>query len=138
MSMRHYGVQAKCLMLNSDEFRNLIYNNRNNINELEINDIEDIDYEFMDDFIYSISNTCWFSQVDGTFKTYIDKEEDYKYLDEEDIYIFELEKDTLFECYGGYDEIYEELQNNFKKVGIIVNKEYIKEHFGYLSASYYG
>lgn len=130
MAMRNYGVQSKCMLLKLDEFGDLCV--KNGVGENEIEDLLDISY--------NINNSCVFMEFDGQFiptdENGLDCNNE-RYFREDDIIIFELQKDTLFECYKDYNEIYEEIINNLKEINIIVDKDFVKKHFGVLEGSYY-
>lgn len=141
MSMMTYGVQSKCMVLKNRDLAELLLKNKNKIQEkkyfdfTDVNSIDDIDFSDVCDFAYYIDFACYFGDITG-YLIQIDTEQRVDY-NNEDIIIIELKKDDLFHCYKDYEEIYNELQQDFKDVGIEITIDYIKEHFGNLNASYY-
>lgn len=55
----------------------------------------------------------------------------------DDVVIIELQKNTLYEKYNNKNEIIDELKNTLKEVGIIVDDEFIENHYGIINGSYY-
>jgi hypothetical protein len=134
--MRNYGVQSKCFMLKMSEFTNLMKENKDTIKDFDFENDDLEDYCIVDDFVNMIDYACWFGEISGSFYQENAKEE-YQYFDDEDIMIIELTKDTLFDKYNDYNEVYDEIRTDLESVGIIVDNNYVKEHFGLLSGSYY-
>ena len=46
-------------------------------------------------------------------------------------------KNNLYEKYNNRDEVIAELKEDLKAVGIIVDNDFIEQHFGYISGSYF-
>lgn len=145
MSMRNYGVETNGLVITRYELHELLLKNDNeilrNILSVErINDIDDYDIDdFIDDFIndYKIDNTTSFYEIDGKLYN-IDNWGEKELYDGETIVITELKKDTLYDKYNSFDEIKQELKDNYKQVGIELDDEFIEKHFGRFSGLYYG
>ena len=145
MSMRHYGVETKALVLTSDEFTELLWKNRDTLSGSildlfeGIESINDLDTWDTIDYVYSIDYGCYFSEVNGKLILLDeDSEDNIKYFDEECICTFELKKDTLFTKYENIEEIYREYLDRFKEVGIKIDLPFIKKHFGRLECTYFG
>lgn len=142
MSMMTYGVQSKCMVLKHKDLAELLLKNKNKIQEknyfdfTNINSIDDIDFSDICDFAYYINYACYFGDITGYLILQDDESKIINY-ENEDIIIIELEKDDLFHSYKDYKEIYDELIKDFQDVGINIDIDYIKEHFGNLNASYY-
>lgn len=142
MSMMTYGVQSKCMVLKYKDLAELLFKNKQKIQEKEyfdftnINSVDDIDFSDICDFAYYINYACYFGDITGYLILQDDESKTINY-ENEDIIIIELEKDDLFHCYKDYTEIYDELIKDFQDVGIDIDINYIKEHFGTLNASYY-
>lgn len=138
MSMRYYGVETKGLVMTRDEFKDLLLKNNNerlrkhlginNISELEDYDVND--YPLVD-------YTTYFYEIDGKLYNINDWGEKQYYY-EETIIITELMKDSLYDKYNSFDEIKQELKDNYKDFGIELDDEFIEKHFGRFSGVYYG
>ena len=138
MAMRTYGVETKGMVLTLNELQTLLTLNKDNIT-YDFGDIDNIDFDEIIDFSYTIN----FATFIGEFNGYLDIERTQervyygdRYGGGEDIILFELKKNNLFEKYENRDEIIAELKETLSNVGIIVDNDYIEEHFGYVSGSY--
>ena len=128
MAMRNYGIEGIGMVLTYNELETLLKDN--NIKYTEIND-----------FVYEIRNATYFWEVVGALLKYDENmwfRNDIINYNYEDIIIIDLDKYTLFNSYKDLNEIYEELKEKFKEVGIIINDKFIEEHFGKYEGSYYG
>lgn len=139
MSMRNYGVETNGLVIRVNELKKLMIKNDNKIlrDILDIPDNEDINDYSVDDFVYAIDNTTSFYEIDGKLYN-IDDWGEKELYDGETIVITELKKDTLYDKYNSFDEIKQELKDNYKQVGIELDDEFIEKHFGRFSGVYYG
>ena len=138
MAMRTYGVETKGMVLTLNELQTLLTLNKDNIT-YDFGDIDNIDFDEIIDFSYTINFATFIGEFNGYLD--IDKTQERVYYGDrygggEDIILFELKKNNLFEKYENRDEIIAELKETLSNVGIIVDNDYIEEHFGYVSGSY--
>lgn len=135
MSMRTYGVQTKGMVITLNDFQVLLSLNKETIDKNLFEDIDNIDFSEIIDFNYLINNACFIGEFEGYLET--DLMGDRTYYNGDDVFLIELQKDTLYDKYNNKIEIIEELKDDLKKVGIIVDNDYIEKHFGYINGSYY-
>lgn len=162
MSMRNYGVETKGMAFELTDFQRLMNSNvkgiinsgvlgKMGIGEIETtivdsngnvkksNDLDLIDLlDFTDivDFTYEIEFATFIGEFEGYLE--VDKTQERKYFNGDDIIILELKKyHSLYEKYENRDEIIAELKETLSKVGIEVDEEYIEEHYGFITGSYY-
>jgi len=151
--MRHYGMQGRGLVLDLNEFYDLCINKRKYVND-DITELcsylydeetntplgfGNVSIDTLLDIAYNIDYAYTTLEVDGTFNKY-DKDgvsQDTRYFNGDDIIVIELMKDTLFDKYESFDEIYEELRQDLLEVGIEVDVKYIEDHFGNFEGSFY-
>ena len=144
MSMRHYGVETKALVLSDVEFTRLIWENRNTFvdkyNLLEnATTIEEVDSWDVVEFAYNIDYGTYISEVDGQLILLDeDRQDNVRCFRGDCIVMFELKKDTLFTKYENIEEIYREYLERFRELGIKIDIPFIKDHFGRLECTYYG
>lgn len=144
MSMRHYGVETKALVLSDIEFTRLIWENRNTfVDKYDLlkgaTTIEEVDSWDVVEFAYNIDYGTYLSEVDGQLILLDeDRQDNIRYFRGDCIVIFELKKDTLFTKYENIEEIYREYLDRFKELGIKIDIPFIKDHFGRLECTYYG
>ena len=148
MAMRTYGVETKGMIITLNDFQVLLSLNKENIEqkfELEdrweevFEDIDNADFTELVDFVYNIDYATFIGEFNGYLEQDISQERVYfggRYGGE-DIILFELKKYSLYDKYENKEEIIAELKDTLSKVGIIVDDNYIEEHFGYISGSYY-
>ena len=146
MSMRRYGVETKALVLTNREFAELVYKNRNTLDSeifdldllKDVDSVDDLDCWDFVEYVYNIDYATYISEVEGRISLYDEEQENhYRYFRGDCIVIFELKKDTLFTKYENIEEIYRELLDRFKDIGIKIDIPYIKAHFGKLEGSTY-
>ena len=151
MSMRTYGVETKGMAFELTDFQRLMNSNVKGIinsgilEKMGIKDItssSDLDLidllDFTDiiDFTYEIEFATFIGEFEGYLE--VDKTQERKYFNGDDIIILELKKyHSLYEKYENRDEIIAELKETLSKVGIEVDEEYIEEHYGFITGSYY-
>ena len=160
MAMRNYGVETKGLCFELTDFQKLMNNNAKNIIDNGILDkmgiveikcttidnngnIKENDLSLVDlaslveiiDFVYEIDYATFIGDFEGYFEN--EKTQERTYFNDNDIIILELKKNDLYNKYENKEEIIEELKETLSKVGIIVDNDYIEEHFGYISGSYF-
>lgn len=149
MSMRTYGVETIGAVITLNELQVLLSLNKENIKQkFELTemwqeifeDIDNADFSEIIDFTYNID----FATFIGEFEGYLDTDETKKNFDSERIYyngddivLLELKKNNLYEKYENRDEIIAELKETLSNVGILVDDDYIKQHFGYVCGSYF-
>lgn len=145
MSMRHYGVETRALVLGVNEIINLVWKNRKTLHDRfkylleDVEDIDDIVWSDVIDMSYMIDYGTYLSEVDGQLILLDeDRQDNVRYFREDSIVIFELKKDTLFTKYENIEEIYREYLDRFRDVGIKIDIPFIKDHFGRLECTYYG
>lgn len=142
MSMRTYGVETKGAVITLNDFQVLISLNRNNIEQkFDFNDrwqevdLDNMEFDEIIDFTYNIDFATFIGEFEGYLET--DKTQERTYFNGDDIILLELKKNDLYNKYDNRDEIIAELKETLSKVGIIVDDDYIEEHFGYISGSYF-
>ena len=139
MAMRTYGVETKGMVLTLSELQVLLSLNKDNIT-YDFTDIDNVDFDEIIDFSYTINFATFIGEFNGYLD--IDKTQERVYFGDrfgggEDIIILELMKNNLYEKYNNRDEIITELKEDLKAVGIIVDNDFIEQHFGYISGSYF-
>lgn len=139
MAMRTYGVETKGMALTLSELQVLLSLNKDNIT-YDFTDIDNVDFDEIIDFSYTINFATFIGEFNGYLD--IDKTQERVYFGDrfgggEDIIILELMKNNLYEKYNNRDEIIAELKEDLKAVGIMVDNNYIEQHFGYISGSYF-
>lgn len=151
MSMRNYGVETKGMAFELTDFQRLMNSNVKGIinsgilekmgikditssNDLDLIDL--LDFTDIVDFTYEIEFATFIGEFEGYLE--VDKTQERKYFNGDDIIILELKKyHSLYEKYENRDEIIAELKETLSKVGIEVDEEYIEEHYGFITGSYY-
>lgn len=151
MSMRTYGVETKGMAFELTDFQRLMNSNVKGIinsgilekmgikditssNDLDLIDL--LDFTDIIDFTYEIEFATFIGEFEGYLE--VDKTQERKYFNGDDIIILELKKyHSLYEKYENRDEIIAELKETLSKVGIEVDEEYIEEHYGFITGSYY-
>lgn len=139
MAMRTYGVETKGMALTLSELQVLLSLNKDNIT-YDFTDIDNVDFDEIIDFSYTINFATFIGEFNGYLD--IDKTQERVYFGDrfgggEDIIVLELMKNNLYEKYNNRDEIIAELKEDLKAVGIIVDNDFIEQHFGYISGSYF-
>lgn len=139
MAMRTYGVETKGMVLTLNELQTLLTLNKDNIT-YDFTDIDNVDFDEIIDFSYTINFATFIGEFNGYLD--IDKTQERVYFGDrfgggEDIIILELMKNNLYEKYNNRDEVIAELKEDLKAVGIIVDNDFIEQHFGYISGSYF-
>ena len=139
MAMRTYGVETKGMILTLNELQTLLTLNKDNIT-YDFGDIDNIDFDEIIDFSYTINFATFIGEFNGYLD--IDKTQERVYFGDrfgggEDIILLELMKNNLYEKYNNRDEVIAELKEDLKAVGIIVDNDFIEQHFGYISGSYF-
>ena len=151
MSMRTYGVETKGMAFELTDFQRLMNSNVKGIinsgilekmgikditssNDLDLIDL--LDFTDIIDFTYEIEFATFIGEFEGYLE--VDKTQERKYFNGDDIIILELKKyHSLYEKYENRAEIIAELKETLSKVGIEVDEEYIEEHYGFITGSYY-
>lgn len=136
MSMRENPVSDYGLVLNCEEFSDLIKNNyfgenrEEVLEDLDCGDIMDIMYAYFEKF-YSIS------QFDGELEGI--RETENKYFEDDEIYVLPfLKADRLFEKYENMEEIYNEIKEEFEYMNLKFDLDFVKKHIGKVTGSYWG
>ncbi len=136
MSMRENPVSDYGLVLNCEEFSDLIKNNyfgenrEEVLEDLDCGDIMDIMYAYFEKF-YSIS------QFDGELEGI--RETENKYFEDDEIYVLPfLKADSLFEKYENMEEIYNEIKEEFEYMNLKFDLDFVKKHIGKVIGSYWG
>lgn len=139
MSMRHYGVETTGLVMTRDELKDLIIKNFKTIDKdyLVCDTLEELDDYDVDEFYGCIDWTNCYYDIVGKLYNYNNWGEK-EYFDEEIVIITDLEKNNLFEKYKDMNEIKQELKQRYEDVGIMLDDEFIDEHFGRFEGTYYG
>lgn len=136
MSMRENPVSDYGLVLNCEEFSDLIKNNyfgenrEEVLEDLDCGDTMDVMYAYFEKF-YSIS------QFDGELEGI--KETENKYFEDDEIYVLPfLKADRLFEKYENMEEIYNEIKEEFEYMNLKFDLDFVKKHIGKVIGSYWG
>lgn len=136
MSMRENPVSDYGLVLNCEEFSDLIKNNyfgenrEEVLEDLDCGDIMDIMYAYFEKF-YSISQFT--GELEGI------KETENKYFEDDEIYVLPfLKADRLFEKYENMEEIYNEIKEEFEYMNLKFDLDFVKKHIGKVIGSYWG
>ena len=151
MAMRTYGIETKGMAFELTDFQRLMNSNVKGIinsgilekmgikditssNDLDLIDL--LDFTDIIDFTYEIEFATFIGEFEGYLE--VDKTQERTYFNGDDIIILELKKyHSLYEKYENRDEIIAELKETLSKVGIEVDEEYIEEHYGFITGSYY-
>lgn len=140
MAMRTYGVETRGMAIELSDMQVLLTLNKESVYKVlgkdYFNDIDNIDFDEIIDFIDNISYAYFVGEFEGELLDY-DRTTELEHYNGEDIIIIELQKDTLYDKYNNKDEVIEELKDNLKKVGIIVDDDFIKNHFGIINGTYW-
>ena len=150
MAMRTYGIETRGMAFELTDFQRLMNSNVKGIMNsgilekmgVELTKNEDLDLvdllDFTDiiDFTYEIEFSTFIGEFEGYLE--VDRTQEITYFNGDDIIILELKKyHSLYEKYEDRDEIIAELKETLSKVGIKVDEEYIEEHYGFITGSYY-
>ncbi len=134
MGTKSFGVDEKGLILTIGQAIELFKKSGKGLIEKGyINDLEDID----NDIYYIIMNMgiTYYGEIDGEILS-LDRCETKRYLEYEDVIIFLLMKDTLYDSYKNEEEIHNELYDTLRDYGLDVDMEFIKNNIGILNATY--
>ena len=148
MSMRIYGTDKNCMIIEKSELQKLIIENKKSIKKVleettneYLKDISDrIECENIDiEVIEVLSTNIPMSYLEYEFSGYLDSEDitDRIYFDNEVCLIIDLRKNTLFDKYNNVNEIIDEFKEDFEEIGINIDDEYVKKHFGYVNGYTY-
>ena len=136
MSMRENLVSDYGLVLNCEEFSDLIKNNyfgenrEEVLEDLDCGDTMDVMYAYFEKF-YSISQFT--GELEGI------KETENKYFEDDEIYVLPfLKADRLFEKYENMEEIYNEIKEEFEYMNLKFDLDFVKKHIGKVIGSYWG
>lgn len=136
MSMRENPVSDYGLVLNCEEFSDLIKNNyfgenrEEVLEDLDCGDTMDVMYAYFEKF-YSIS------QFDGELEGIGETEN--KYFEDDEIYVLPfLKADRLFEKYENMEEIYNEIKEEFEYMNLKFDLDFVKKHIGKVTGTYWG
>ena len=149
MAMRTYGIETNGMVLTLDDFISLLNNNLKGLKEkgvLERLGVEDKDFTDMElsdyvdftdlvDLVYEIYCGTFIGEFEGYLET--EKMEERTYFENDDIILIELKKDTLYDKYENRDEIIAELKGALEDIGIIVDNDYIENHYGRVVGTYF-
>lgn len=134
------GIGVDCLVITSKELTQLLWENRTQFEEdfdnWSIENENDIDYEVLDEIWCSLPFASVLYVFNGSFWYRFDTFKEFKRYEDETLYIIELEKNTLYDKYENEEEIIQELKNGLADMGIVVDNEFVKEHFGFLEGTY--
>lgn len=138
MSMRHYGVETIGLVITRDELKDLILKNWETVDKdyLICDNIEELDNYDVDEFYGCIDWTNGYYEIEGKLYNYDDWGEK-EFFDGEMVVITELEKNNLLEKYNNIDEVKQELKQRYEYVGIMLDDNFIDEHFGRFEGAYF-
>lgn len=136
MSMKDYPVNEFGLALKRDEFLDLIktYNGKNEeIKEL----IEEEEAETLATDIFNIFYVEY--NFVGEFEplNYMQGGQ-MKYFDDEIVIVILLDKVGLFIKYENKNEIYQEIADKLKEIGVKADMDFIKNNTGELTGTCYG
>lgn len=132
------GISVDCLVLTDTELTDLIWENKENFKKdfdsWDIKDKEDIEFDVLDDIVYGVPFMSALYDFTGSF--WKRHKEVLTGYDNDTLYIIELQKNVLYDKYEDDEEIIQELKNGLADMGIVVDDEFIKEHFGFLEGTY--
>lgn len=141
MSMRTYGVNSQCMALTFNDMYDLI-KNKGNRSSVYLKDFFDENGKLLelDEVFDDIGDLAsyigyYIGDFDGILHLSDYDNIEFRY---ECVVVIDLKKNTLFEAYKDYNEIYEELRYAFGDIGITLDDDYIKQHFGFLDGVYEG
>lgn len=146
MSWSYGAVHEKGLILKENDFKSLlklskIFKLENEVEDTEIDDMYGGDLQdYADDFgMYSCYVTvCDLNKLVGFYDNGEAQYDNIETIEEENIFVMWLKKDSLLNSYSGYDEIVKEIENKVveyfgidketieKKLG----KDFIKDRIG--------
>lgn len=147
MSMRDYSVLDYGLVLNFEEFLELLksYNGKfEDIPKEELDEmISDEDYGYIDELVYGEFSIFYlisafngdFNNIKGNYDTgFSDKTVYVLGLDKFNIY----NNQALFTKYDNEEEIYKEIEKSLEDVGLKADMNFIIKHTGRVSGTYFG
>lgn len=124
--MRKYQeLVPSCLVLTYNELMELLEKNRKTVEELQSFDFESDD---ISDFATTIQGGYYYGDITGCLVKWCDNKE-VCYENEDIIFVKTSEINTTT-CYDYLIDV-------FKKVGITLDIDYVKNHFGVLTYWYY-
>lgn len=143
MSIRDYGVREYGFILDTTLLLELLSKEENKekvkefLDWLEVDKIEDLDSIGLCDIAQEIGFEI-FSQFTG--ETYNPKVaiDDCIYFQDENMFIMYLQKDTLFDKYENWEEVYQEVKDTLLKYDIIADDDFIKKYTCQVEGSYWG
>lgn len=134
------GISVDCLVITSEELIKLLWENREqfkkDFDDWCIENENDIDYELLDEIWTSLPYASVLYGFNGSFWYRFNTFKEFKRYEDETLYILELEKNNLYEKYENEEEFIGELCSKLYDNGIVVDDEFIKEHFGFLEGTY--
>lgn len=132
------GISVDCLVLTDTELTDLIWENKENFKKdfdsWNIEDKEDIEFDVLDDIVYGVPFMS--ALYDFTGSLWKEDRNILKQFNTDTIYIVELMKNVLYDKYENEEEIIQELKNGLLDMGIVVDDDFVKEHFGFLEGTY--
>ena len=132
------GLSVDCLVLTDTELIDLLWEHKDNFkkdfDDWDIEDKEDIELDVIDDIIYGLPYISALYGFTGSF--WQRHKEVLTGYDSDTLYIIELQKNVLYDKYEDDEEIIQELMNSLADMGIVVDDEFVKEHFGFLEGTY--
>lgn len=143
MSTRDYGVREYGFILDTTLLLELLSKEENKekvkefLDWLEVDKIEDLDNIGLCDIAQEIGFEIYFQFTGETYnpKVAID---DCIYFQDENMFIMYLQKDTLFDKYENWEEVYQEVKDTLLKYDIIADDDFIKKYTCQVEGSYWG
>lgn len=118
-------------VLNEEEIKELFLKNEKLKEEYIKSQKNSSDYEFMLDNADEIGFVRYCTDDNG-FVLYKFESNDEVDFDYGMVFLLELKRDSLFQRYSDYKEIYIEIWHNLKEQGFEVDLDYVKQHCGKL------
>lgn len=145
MGTRDNGVREYGFILDTTLLLELLSKEENKekvkefLDWLEVDKIEDLDNIGLCDIAQEIGFSVY-GQFTGETYNYngTDKEDNTLYFESDDMFIIFLQKDTLFQKYEDWNEIFIEIINTLSSYGIKVDLDFVKKYTGEVSGSYWG
>ena len=133
-------ISVDCLVITSEELTKLLWENREqfkkDFDNWSVESIDDIDYEILDEIWTSLPYASVLYGFNGSFWYRFNKQNEIKRHCDENLYILELQKNSLYEKYEDENELIEELSSNLFNNGFAIDGGFILEHFGFLEGTY--
>lgn len=137
--MEFSTIKEFCFCLSIEEVRNFVFKTKykdeyiKEFGSVESGKISNSDYEFLCELADILGFSCCSADNEFGLVFYGLEWRDKKIkINNGVLFALPLRKDTLFQKYEDYNDIYGEIYSTFKEIDIILDLEYIREHCGLL------